>query len=78
MPYHDKTVAVIIPAFNEALSIASVVRELKELRAPHDPAIELIDDIIVSNNGSDDDTADLAQKAGASVFDEFRKGMYQT
>ena len=74
MSYYRQRVAVIIPAFNEALSIKSVVDELRTLRAPQDNDLPLIDDLIVVNNGSTDGTADIAKKAGANVFSEFRQG----
>lgn len=74
MPFYKHTVAAIIPAYNEALSIGSVVSELRALKSPEDPTQPMIDDLIVCNNGSTDDTALLAQRAGANVFDEFRQG----
>ena len=74
MSYYHQRVAVIIPAFNEALSIKSVVDELRALKAPQNHDLSLIDDIIVVNNGSTDGTAEIAKEAGASVFSEFRQG----
>jgi glycosyltransferase involved in cell wall biosynthesis len=56
---------VIIPAYNEEASIALVVNEL-----PRD----LVRDIIVCNNNSKDDTANVARNAGAVVVDETRAG----
>jgi glycosyltransferase involved in cell wall biosynthesis len=55
---------VIIPAYNEANSIAKVIQEI--------PTI--VSEIIVVNNNSSDDTAANAAKAGATVLDETRKG----
>ena len=58
-------VAVIIPAYNEAPSIAKVVRAIpKDLNAT----------VIVVNNGSTDNTVEEATSAGAIVLDESRKG----
>lgn len=74
MSYYHQRVAVIIPAFNEALSIKSVVDELRALKAPQNHDLNLIDDIIVVNNGSTDGTAEVAKEAGANVFSEFRQG----
>lgn len=74
MPYHQKKVVVIIPAFNESPSIAQVVSDLRDLSAPEDSRVALIDEIIVCNNGSTDDTADKAKLAGAFVCSEFRRG----
>ncbi|MEO1010410.1 MAG: glycosyltransferase family 2 protein [Bacteroidota bacterium] len=55
---------VIIPAFNEADSIANVIGELPDI----------VSEIIVVNNNSTDDTVVNATKAGATVLDEPRKG----
>lgn len=74
MPYYHQRVAVIIPAFNEALSIKGVVEELRALRAPQNNDLPLIDDLIVVNNGSTDGTPEIAKQAGANVFSEFRQG----
>jgi glycosyltransferase involved in cell wall biosynthesis len=58
-------VSVVIPALNEAESIASVVREM-----PWD----LIQECIVVDNGSTDSTAAEAQAAGARVVDAAQRG----
>jgi glycosyltransferase involved in cell wall biosynthesis len=52
---------VLIPALNEAGSIASVIGRLRALGCS---------DIRVVNNGSTDDTAAIARGAGAVVIDE--------
>jgi len=57
-------IKVIIPAYNEANSIAKVIEEI--------PAI--VSEIIVVNNNSSDDTAINATSAGATVLNETRKG----
>lgn len=57
-------IKVIIPAVNEAASIGKVIAEV--------PAS--VSEIIVVNNGSTDRTAEVAQKAGATVLAENRKG----
>jgi len=62
---------VVIPAHDEAPSIAKVVNELTDLESEGMP---LVDEIIVCNNGSTDDTARLARDAGALVVNEFRLG----
>jgi len=74
MSYHNKRIAVIIPAHNEAPSIAQVVSELSELRSPEAFDKPLIDDLIVVDNGSTDGTGSIARAAGAMVFEEFRLG----
>ncbi len=57
-------IRVIIPAINEGDSIGKVVSELPK----H------VTEIIVADNGSQDDTAENARKAGATVVTETRKG----
>jgi glycosyltransferase involved in cell wall biosynthesis len=58
-------VDVIVPALDEALSIASVVRAV-----PRPP----VRAIYVVDNGSSDDTANKARAAGAEVVHEPRRG----
>ena len=61
-----KKIAVIIPCFNEAMTIGHVVEDFKK---------ELPDaDIYVYDNNSIDQTAEEAQKAGAIVRKERRQG----
>lgn len=54
-------IKVIIPAYNEADSIALVVRDIPK---------DLVDEVIVVNNNSTDATAEKAREAGATVLDE--------
>ena len=56
----NKKVTVIIPTYNEAGSIGNIVSEIKSLY----PEFE----VIVINDGSDDDTATEAKNAGATVY----------
>jgi glycosyltransferase involved in cell wall biosynthesis len=58
-------VIVIIPAFNEEKSIAMVLQSIPK---------ESVHTIIVVNNGSTDNTAQVARQAGADVVHEARKG----
>jgi glycosyltransferase involved in cell wall biosynthesis len=53
-------VSIIIPAYNEAQTISDVIMKVKEI----DPEFE----IIVVNDGSKDQTGDLAREAGAIVY----------
>lgn len=53
-------VSVIIPAYNEAETIRDVILKVKEI----DPEFE----IIVVNDGSKDQTGELAREAGAIVY----------
>lgn len=57
-------VKVIIPAFNEADSIAEVIKEIPDSVA----------EIIVVDNNSTDETKQNAEAAGATVLHENRKG----
>ncbi len=57
-------ITVIIPAFNEADSIAHVINELPKT----------VSEIIVINNSSSDNTVKNAQAAGATVLTENKKG----
>ncbi|MCJ7540439.1 MAG: glycosyltransferase family 2 protein, partial [Desulfobacterales bacterium] len=56
---NNNKISVIIPAYNEALTIGAIVIKIKELH----PDFE----IIVVNDGSVDDTAAIAKDAGAHV-----------
>jgi len=57
-------IKVIIPAFNEADSIAHVIKEVPDY----------VSEIIVVNNNSSDETVQNARAAGATVLTENRKG----
>jgi len=57
-------IKVIIPAFNEADSIAKVIKEIPDF----------VEEVIVINNNSTDDTLLNAEAAGATVLSENRKG----
>ena len=56
----EEKVSVIVPAYNEADNIENIIADIKALY----PAYE----IIVINDGSGDDTAAEAQRAGAKVY----------
>lgn len=58
-------ISVIIPAYNEAGAIGAVVRDV--------PA-EWVDEVVVVNNGSTDETEARAREAGATVLHEPRRG----
>ncbi len=57
-------IKVIIPAYNEENSIANVIYDIPKI----------VDEVIVINNNSNDDTAKNAKNAGATVLTETRKG----
>jgi glycosyltransferase involved in cell wall biosynthesis len=61
----DQRVTVMIPALDEAACIGGVVRSL-----PRD----LVDEVVVVDNGSTDATAEVAADAGATVLFEPTRG----
>ena len=69
-PVRLALVSIIIPAYNEAAGIASLLRHLRQAGAATDAAVE----IIVVDGGSTDATAALARQAGARVLACPRKG----
>jgi glycosyltransferase involved in cell wall biosynthesis len=58
-------ITLIIPALNEAACIAPLLAELP---------VGLVQELLVVDNGSTDDTAGVAQRAGARVVAEPRRG----
>jgi hypothetical protein len=63
---HSQTIAVLIPCYNEEITIAEVVRKFRE---------QLPDaEIYVCDNNSSDRTVERATQAGAKVFHERRQG----
>jgi glycosyltransferase involved in cell wall biosynthesis len=70
--YQQQRITVVIPALNEAPSIQKVIDGLWGLKDHHQNNI--IDEIIVCDNGSSDDTPTLAKKSGARVVFEPQAG----
>ena len=62
----NKKIAVLIPCYNEAVTIEKVVRDFKTALPEAD--------IYVYDNNSTDDTAEIAKRAGAIVRHEYRQG----
>lgn len=62
----DARVVVLIPCYNEAVTVAKVVADVSHAL----PAAR----IVVCDNNSTDDTADIARNAGAQVVTESRQG----
>ena len=58
-------IVVIIPAFNEENAVGKVVADIPK---------DLVDEVIVVNNNSTDQTSEAAEKEGASVLFEPQKG----
>lgn len=59
------TVLVLIPAFNEARAIGRVIGDIPDA---------LVDEVVVVNNASTDETEANARAAGATVVREHRRG----
>ena len=64
--FKDKKIAVLIPCYNEALTVAKVVKDYKKALPDAD--------IYVYDNNSTDGTDEIAKKAGAIVRYEYRQG----
>lgn len=62
---NSPVVSVVIPAFNEEKAIANVIRDIPE---------DVVTHVIVVNNNSTDNTARIAEDAGAIVLHEPNKG----
>jgi glycosyltransferase involved in cell wall biosynthesis len=58
-------IVVIIPAYNEEKSVGRVIKDIP---------VNLVREVIVVNNNSNDKTAIVAKLAGATVLDELRQG----
>ncbi|HEY0196431.1 MAG TPA: glycosyltransferase, partial [Methanobacterium sp.] len=54
------SISVIIPAFNEEKTVGNVVKTVKK--------VSYIDEVIVVDDGSYDNTSKVAEKAGATVI----------
>lgn len=63
---NDKKIAVLIPCYNEEMTVEKTVNDFKRALPKAD--------IYVYNNNSKDKTKELALKAGAIVKDEYRQG----
>lgn len=63
--WSDKKIVVIIPALNEEKALPLVIRDIPK---------DIVDEIIVVDNGSSDRTFSVAQENGATVLKEERRG----
>ena len=61
----DKKIAVIIPALNEEKTLSAVLNDI-----PGD----LVDEVVVIDNGSSDKTPEIAKERGATLLFESRRG----
>ena len=62
--FHEKTISLIIPAYNEESSIGYVIDDFKDK----------VNEILVVNNNSSDNTEKIARKKGARVLTGSYKG----
>lgn len=62
----EKQLTVVIPAFNEAQTIRSVVQSIQQ------KCSEIVKEIIVVDDGSSDDTAPLAAETGCRVVRHYK------
>ena len=64
----DTTVSVVLPALNEAATVANIVTTIRDhLGDGAAPGDRIVDELIVLDSGSTDSTAALACGAGAKV-----------
>ena len=63
----QKNIKVIIPAYNEQDAIGKVIRDIPS---------SWVQEIVVVNNNSSDDTVKHAREAGATVLQEPRQGVW--
>ena len=66
MGENSKKIAVLVPCYNEGLTIASVIRDFKNVIPEAD--------IYVYDNNSSDDTYEIAKREGAIVRREYKQG----
>ena len=69
------TISVIIPALNEENAIAKVIADIpKTVYASNEHTRGTVQEIIVVDNGSTDNTAAIAEQHGARVVNEPKRG----
>lgn len=64
------SVSIVLPCLDEANAVAAVVREAREAIA----SARVAGEVIVVDNGSTDGSAEIAERAGARVIHERRRG----
>ena len=64
--HEGKSVSICFPAFNEEDNITKAIEDFME--------VGVVDEVIVADNGSTDQTTRFARKAGAKVVFETRRG----
>lgn len=61
----DKKIAVIIPVLNEAKTLPLVLNDMPK---------DLVDEVVIVDNGSTDNTPQIAKEWGATVLHETKRG----
>jgi glucosyl-3-phosphoglycerate synthase len=62
-----RRVAVCLPARDEAHTLGAIVSSVRRTLTPWEGGADLVDDIVVVDDGSTDDTAAVGRRAGARV-----------
>ncbi len=62
--YKRKTISVVIPCFNEEEGLRYLLPKMPRF----------VDEVLIIDNGSTDDTADIAREMGARVVEERKRG----
>ena len=64
--WKKRKVSVVFPAYNEEKNIARAIKDFR--------STQFADEIVIIDNNSTDETADIARKHGARVVQELRQG----
>jgi len=64
-----RRVAVCLPARNEAGTVGAIVSSVRATLTGSGGGVDLVDDIVVVDDGSTDDTATVARRAGGRVIE---------
>ncbi len=62
--YKNKTISIVIPCYNEEEGVRHLISKMPTL----------VDEVIIVDNGSTDNTAQVAKEMGATVVEEKIKG----
>ena len=62
--YRDKTISLVIPCYNEEEGLRQLLPKIPDI----------VDEVLIVNNASTDNTASVARELGARVVEEKRKG----
>jgi len=68
-----RRVAVCLPARNEASTVGAIVGAVRRALTAEGGGADLVDDVVVVDDGSDDGTGGVARRAGARVVRPLRR-----